>query len=291
MTRKSTSSCFGRGSLTGWLFLTPLIVMVGALAILPVCTVIWNSLSYEGRYVGLTGFAELFGDPRALESVLVTVKFVVISVSIEMFAGILIALLLEKDTLNPFMRKVLIISLLFPMILPYVVTGVIWSLLLDDTFGAINFLLGLVGLGPFSWLGDPSIALYSVIIMSLVTWTPFIAIVTYSGLLALPRFVKEAARLDGCSELQLFRYVVFPLLTPFLLIALLLRLADAFKAFDEVITMTGGGPANVTELMSIFIYRLQMKEFNTQYAAVMGIVLLAIVVALSVPVIQRLRRI
>ena len=175
-------------------------------------------------------------------------------------------------------------ALLIPMMLPPVVVGIVWRLMLNPDFGAVNGTLKGAGVNTdaLTWTASPALALASVIAVDIWQWTPFIFLVLLAGLQAIPQEPYEAAVIDGSSAWQTFRHVTLPLLKPAILIALLLRTMDLLRVFDQIFILTEGGPGFATETVSLYIYRTAFRFSDFGYAAAMSFVLLALTNVISV---------
>jgi multiple sugar transport system permease protein len=162
------------------------------------------------------------------------------------------------------------------MMLPPVVVGIVWRLMLNPNFGAINGTLKGFGINTDAllWTASPRLALFAVIMVDVWQWTPFMFLVLLAGLQAIPQEPYEAALVDGSSTWQTFRHVTLPLLKPAILIALLLRTMDLLRVFDQIFILTEGGPAFATETISLYIYRAAFRFSDFGYAAAMSFVLL-----------------
>jgi multiple sugar transport system permease protein len=168
--------------------------------------------------------------------------------------------------------------------LPTVVVGVIWRLLLHPNFGAINGTLKQIGINTenLTWTAAPRLAFLAVIAVDVWQWTPFVFLVLLAGLQAIPQEPYEAALIDGSTRWQTFRHVTLPLLKPAILIVLLLRTMDLLRVFDQIFILTEGGPGFATEMISLYIYRTAFRFFDFGYAAAMSFVLLAVTNVVSV---------
>jgi len=199
---------------------------------------------------------------------------------LEFSIGLGLALLLNSQIRG---RGFFRATLLVPMMLPAVVVGVVWRLMLNPNFGAINGTLKNFGLNTESltWTASPRLAMLSVIAVDVWQWTPFVFLVLLAGLQAIPQEPYEAALIDGSSRWQTFRYVTLPLLKPAILIALLLRTMDLLRVFDQIFILTEGGPGFATETISLYIYRAAFRFFDFGYAAAMSFVLLILTNVIS----------
>jgi multiple sugar transport system permease protein len=204
-----------------------------------------------------------------------TFVYAVAALTCEFLLGLGLALLLNAQIRG---RGFFRASLLVPMMLPPVVVGVVWRLMLNPDFGAINGTLKWFGVRTESltWTASPRLAMLSVIAVDVWQWTPFVFLVLLAGLQAIPQEPYEAALIDGSSRWQTFRHVTLPLLKPAILIVLLLRTMDLLRVFDQIFILTEGGPGFATETISLYIYRTAFRFFDFGYAAAMSFVLLAL---------------
>ena len=285
------SAASKRDSLLPYCFVAPAILVLLALSIYPLLYSVSISLQTEtntGTVWGLNNFARLTGDGFFFTALLHTFIYTSVALACEFFLGLGLALLLNRQLhARGFFRA----TLLVPMMLPTVVVGVIWRLLLNPNFGAINGTLkGLsINTEALTWTASPKLAMLSVIAVDVWQWTPFVFLVLLAGLQAIPQEPYEAALIDGSSRWQTFRYVTLPLLKPAILIALLLRTMDLLRVFDQIFILTEGGPGFATETISLYIYRTAFRFFDFGYAAAMSFVLLAITNVISVVYIRFLQ--
>ena len=166
-------------------------------------------------------------------------------------------------------QRLLTTLLLVPMMLAPVAVGLIWRLLLQGDFGMVTYYLRAVGLlSPASAVfSSPGLVMPTIIAIDVWQWTPFVTLIMLAGLMSLPRSPFEAATMDGAGPWRQFVDIMLPLLRPIIALVLLLRGIDAFKEFDKVFIMTGGGPGTVSELLSIYAYRVNFKNWNLGYGA------------------------
>ena len=258
-------------------------VLLLALSIYPLIYSVTISLQQEtaaGTTWGLGNFARLFSDNFFLTALVHTFVYAVAALTCEFLLGLGLALLLNQQIRG---RGVFRASLLIPMMLPAVVVGVVWRLMLNPNFGAINGTLKQLGINTESltWIASPKLAMLSVIAVDVWQWTPFVFLVLLAGLQAIPQEPYEAALIDGSSRWQTFWHVTLPLLKPSILIVLLLRTMDLLRVFDQIFILTEGGPGFATETISLYIYRTAFRFFDFGYAAAMSFVLLALTNVIS----------
>jgi len=234
-------------------------------------------------FIGLGNYRELLQDQRFIHSMELIVLFVAISVSIELWIGIGVALFLNRRFVG---EKIIRSILLLPIFIVPVVSGLTFRFMYDPMGGVINRFLQIFGINGPSWLTDPFFALPSIVIQDIWRMWPFMFIILYAGLSSLPKEFYESAQVDGASRWVIFKNITLPLMKPTIFIALLLRSIDAFRAFDEVYVMTKGGPGNATELVSIYIYKQGFSFFRMGYAASLSYIASFVVLMLSIILIR-----
>ena len=255
-------------------FLLPALVLLLFILVGPFGFMVWTAftdLSFslpdrDGNFVGFDNFRRLMNDPLFWDSFWLTLRFTVAAVSIELLLGFAVALLLFHHLQR---RRVVLTLLMVPMMLAPVAIGLIWKLLLQGDFGMMTYYLRKVGLlgDQEVLLSNPDLVLPAIIAIDIWQWTPFVVLVMLAGLMSLPREPFEAAIMDGARPRQIFRDVTLPLLRPIIALIVLLRGIDAFKEFDKVFILTGGGPGTATELLSIYTYRMNFKDWDLGYGA------------------------
>jgi multiple sugar transport system permease protein len=270
----------------------PTVAVLLALAIYPLLYAMKVSLRTgmgAGARWTLENFARLAGDRFFLDALGHTFIYASAALTLEFLLGLGLAVLLNAELRG---RSFVRAALLVPMMLPPVVVGVVWRLMLNPDFGAINGTLKAAGLNTeaLTWLASPRLALASVIAVDVWQWTPFMFLVLLAGLQAIPQEPYEAARVDGASAWQTFRHITLPLLKPAILIALLLRTMDLLRVFDQIFILTEGGPGFATETVSLYIYRTAFRFFDFGYAAAMSFVLLLLTNIISLLYIRLLQR-
>jgi len=270
----------------------PTIAVLLALSVYPLIYAIkvaFQSGSGADTHWTFQHFTRLFSDSFFLAALGHTLLFATVALTFEFLLGLGLALLVDRPLRGRGLFRAL---LLVPMMLPPVVVGVVWRLMLNPDFGAINGTLRSVGLttDALTWTASPRLAMLSVIAVDVWQWTPFVFLVLLAGLQAIPQEPYEAARMDGSSAWQTFRFITLPLLRPAMLIALLLRTMDLLRVFDQIFILTEGGPGFATETVSLYIYRAAFRFFDFGYAAAMSFVLLVITNLISAGYIRLLER-
>jgi len=274
----------------GLAFVAPAALMLAALALYPGLWVLWLSLQQRipifriARFVGLDHYAFLASDPRFWNAVRVTLVFTVVSVGLELALGLLVALALQRQRAG---RRLALSLLLLAWALPSVVTAKLFEWLYHPSAGLVNVLLG--GRS-WNWLGDPALALPGLIAADVWRTMPFVALLCYARLLTIPPEVYEAARVDGAGRVATLSAITLPLLRSILLVALLFRTLDALRAFDLMYVLTGGGPANTTETLTVYAYRTLFQTLQLGFGAAIGVVIFALVMLVAAGYLRALRR-
>jgi multiple sugar transport system permease protein len=237
-----------------------------------------SSLTNTEGFVGLGNYINLFKDLRFLNSLKLTIYFVFGATIVELVAGFLIALLFNRETK---LAKIARLLFVVPIMLAPIVVGITWRLLFDVDYGMVNYIFGLIGIGKVPWFTSTNVALISLMLIDAWQWTPFMMLVILAGLQSLPIEPLEAARIDGATKFQELKFITIPLLIPVILVALLLRTIDAFKAFDIIFATTLGGPGISTETLAIFTYKTGFRYSHMGYASAMAIIMIIVVIVIS----------
>ena len=264
-----------------YFFLFPgLFVLIGIL-IFPIIFVVrlslsgWNSYNPGLDYIGLENYIRLFtDDPRFWASFFRLSFLSVTTVILQYVIGFALAHMVWKDIKFKRFFRVLF---LVPMMTTPVIMTVIWRTFFHESLGPVNDLLSNFGVAP-KWLTDPVIAKFTVIIVEVWQWTPFMFLLLLAGLLSLPKEPFLAAAIDGASPVRKFIYVTFPLMAPISIGAIIIRLIEASKIMDTVYVLTSGGPGTSTETSSFYIFIKGLREFQMGYAASMSFTYLIIMI-------------
>ncbi len=248
----------------------------------------WDLSRLSGgiRFVGLHNFAELFTDHRFWNTAKVTAIFVVCGVILQYVVGLSIALLLNQ---NVRFRRFFRVVFLMPMMLTPAAVGYLGRMLFDETQGPVNDLIKHLGGPIIPWLSNSVLALPTLILTDTWEWVPFMIIVLLAGLQSLPPDVFEAASVDGASTFQVFRRITFPMLLPTTVTVMLIRGLEAFKLFDIVAVMTGGGPGNATESVTWYAYLTALTFGRLGYASAIAYILLVMIVIFSLVFLRVMR--
>jgi multiple sugar transport system permease protein len=279
---QQTAADFARGldeRLWRWVMLSPALLLLLALSVLPLInlfatsffTVSWSGGQSIFTAAGLSNYHALAGDTLFRAGILNTILFALFAVGGQMLCGFVLALLCTGVTRGRLLYRTIFI---LPILVPGIVVGAIWKLLLNFDFGLVNQLIAILGFDPANWLGSPNTALASVIFVDIWHWAPFCFLLFLAGLQSLPQDVYEAAKIDGASFWQELTYVTLPMMLPTIMVTFAFRLVLAFKVFDEVYLLTGGGPGTATQVMSFTLYQRFFREDQIGYGSAMSVAII-----------------
>ena len=252
-------------------FILPALLLLAAVTIYPLMQVIHLSFLRKllifdiSEFVGFQNYIFLLQDERFWGALKNTAYFTALSVVCERILGFAFALPLNRAFFGKGIARAII---LVPWAIPTVVSAKMWEWMYNTDFGIFNYLLGT----KINWLGDPQWALNAAIFMDVWKTTPFVAIILLAGLQVIPRDLYSAARIDGAGSLRLFWSITLPLLKPVILIVVIFRCLDAFRVFDAVYVLTGGGPANTTETLSIYAYKVLFQTLQFGYGSTLAVI-------------------
>ena len=277
-------SSWRRQQIAGWLFLAPAIAYVLFAFALPIVYNVILSFQetspatiahFSAPFAGLSNYRFILNDPTSREAIVRTLEFTVISLVFQFVIGFSLALLFTLRFPGRTLARSLIIV---PWLLPLIVTGVIFRFLFQAEGGAVNQVLTTLGLTdqPVQWLNDPHLAFSTILVANIWLGIPFFTLLLYSALQDVPVEVREAAIIDGASPWQRLRLVIIPIILPVIQVTLLLGFVFTVKVFDLVIGLTGGGPANSTQLITTWSYNLSFQVFSFGEGAALNNVLLVL---------------
>lgn len=269
--------------------------LIFAVALFPALWTLWESLHvhdlrmpWRGRpFVGLGNYLELATDRRFWQAMLHTAGFVAASVTLEMILGLALALALHRPHR---LRGLLRTTALLPWAIPTVVTALVWRFIFEEQAGIANVLMVNLGLidRPLTWLADPVAAWIPVVLADVWKTTPFVAVLLLAGLQTVDETLYEAARIDGAGWWQQLIHITLPSLKPAILVALIFRTLDAFRVFDLIYVLTGGGPGTATEPIALYSFSALLQNLRFGYGSAMGVVVFATSMFLAILYIRRL---
>jgi multiple sugar transport system permease protein len=233
--------------------------------------------SSDFNITGVGNFIDTFTSPDFWHSVSITLLYAFCATGVEVLLGLGIALLLnEENWLSKFLRLVLI----FPLMIAPVIGALVWQLMTNPSVGILRYPLSWIGLGGFRWSADPNYALFSVILIDVWIYTPFVVILALAGLRSLPKSPYEAALIDGGSAWFVFRNLTLPMLAPVLLIALIFRMMTSLQEFAIIFASTKGGPGDKTLSLALAAYNQAFPFYNLSGSIPMLLFLWAFIYAI-----------
>jgi multiple sugar transport system permease protein len=252
----------------------------------PLFYLIYNSFTdwdlrraFLGRsYIGTDNYQSMIHIAEFQKAVATTILMAVGVVVVELCLGMLLALLFSRSFPG---RRIARSLFLLPLITTPVVVGLTWRMLYTSDLGMINYVLGLVGLPEPVWLANPRLAPLSIIITDAWTATPFVTLMFVAGLQSIPTDPLEAAKVDGATAVRRFFDIVLPLMRPLVFLALMFRLTDAIRMFDLIYVMTGGGPANATQTLNMYAFKVGFSFLDIGYGSAVAVVLMLFSIAVS----------
>ena len=226
------------------------------------------------EFIGLGNYERILTDDKFWHSAWVTAQFAVAATVVETLLGVAVALLLARSTrVGSFFERFLILPL---MVAPIIAT-IMWRLMMQPSVGVLNYLLGPLGGGDLAWTDSPAMAMFSVVLIDVWIYTPFVALLVLAGLRSLPRAPYEAAAVEGAGFWFTFRGLTLPMLWPYILVAVIFRFMDSIKVFDVIFALTGGGPGDATMALQIRAYQEAIPFSNFSLGITYMVILWVIV--------------
>lgn len=240
----------------------------------------------ELSFSGLENYVAVISDPVFRIASINTLLYVGLSVNLQFFLGLALALLFNRGFPA---RRLFMTLTLFPMMMAPVAVGLEWKWLYNSNYGPINYVLQSLGIVGPAWLADPSLSLFSIMIVDTWLCTPFVMLLLLAGLQSIPPELYEAARVDGATSWSSFRYVTVPYLRPVILVVLLVRTMDALQIFDLVFMLTGGGPGYSSETLILYGYRTAFRFLEMGKASAFANIVLLIIIVFSIVYVKIIR--
>jgi ABC-type sugar transport system permease subunit len=264
----------------------PAVGTILLIALFPLVWTVWESLHLHdlrmpwlGRpFIGLDNYIEALGDERFREALVHTLAFTVASVTLELTLGCVLALAMNRAFRG---RGLVRAAILVPWAIPTVVAALIWRFMFDGDSGIVNAALASLGVDPPVWFVDRLAAWVPVVLGDVWKETPFVALLLLAGLQGIDASLYEAARIDGASAWRQFRHITLPLLKPALLVALIFRTRDAFRVFDLVYVMTGGGPGTATEPIALYTFTSLLQNLRFGYGSALSVLVFLVAFLLA----------
>ncbi|MEO1103091.1 MAG: sugar ABC transporter permease [Pseudomonadota bacterium] len=275
------------------LMLAPATVLLIGLTIIPfVASVVFSFTNYslvtpdDFAFIGVENYGRMLDSEEFWNALRITLLFTVAAVSVQLILGVGIAALLHHETRGvPLLR----IIYLLPLAITPVAAVFTFRIMLNPSIGIANYILRSIGLPPQDWLGTPAMAIATLVAVDTWQWAPFILLIAAGGLAAMDQEPQEAAAMDGAGPVRAFFDHALPMLFPYLVIAIVFRSIDAFKTFDIIFVLTGGGPGIATRTLNLLAYKQGIEFLSMGYAAALALVMLIITIVASQTLLRKTR--
>jgi multiple sugar transport system permease protein len=277
--RSVKSPVFDSQKIVVWLFLGPCLLYLLAFAIYPLIYSLRLSFTdltaadASGSWIGLRNYRDLLADPLFWSATANSAVMVSVSVAIQVVLGVALAMFFSLELKGSWLVRGILV---LPMLITPIIVGVMWRALLNPEWGLVNWAIAAIGLTPPNWLGSIEMAMKTLILVEVWQWTPFVFVIVFARLQALPQDVFEAAQLDGASRFATFRRITLPMLMPAIIFAAVFRAVDSFRSFDLIYGLSYGGPARSTTTLSFFSFQNGFQFQNYGYAAAVAYMMLII---------------
>jgi len=280
----------------GWAMALPALGIVALVALGPVLWAVWESLHEHDlrmpwlgfRYVGLRNYVDVLSDARFLEAIGHTALFAAISVTCEIALGLALAVAVDSIARG---RGVVRTAMLLPWAVPTVVVGLVWRFMFETPGGLMNGALAAIGITRMPvWFADAHAAWLPIILADVWKTTPFVAILLLAGQQVIDRSLYEAARMDGATAWRQFTHITLPLLKPALFVALVFRTVDAFRVFDVIYVMTGGGPGTATESIALYTFSTLFEHLRFGFGSALSVIVFVVTFLLALVAIRLMGR-
>lgn len=275
-----------------YMFILPALAVYIVVILLPILRGIdyaftdWDGLNRSINYIGFANFQRMAGDVQVRSAIGTTLIIAFSLVAIKVTIGLLLALVVDSNLRS---RNYLRIIFFMPVVLTPIIVSYMWKYIFSNQ-GPLNLILNAVGLESLRWLGDPTPALISVIIVTAWQSVGLSMVIFLAGLQAVPPELNEAAMMDGASRLKRLWFVTLPMLAPAMTICVVIALIQGLRFFDQIYALTRGGPGYATETLSTMIYRISFQFGEFSYGAAVALTFSLIVALIVLPVMHVLRK-
>ncbi len=283
---RRTARLFENEAAFAVLMVAPALLILLLTTTFPLVYLFWNSfrnvnlaMPYLNGFVGFANYASMVQDAEFWHALGLTAVYTASTVTLQIVIGLGLALLVMQIPAGQWLFRIVAI---LPIVLAPVVVGLFWrTLMLAPNFGIVDFAARAIGFGAINWLGSPTPALVSVIIIHTWQWTPFAFLVLLASLASLPPDVFEAARIDRAGAVARFIHITLPLIRPAIVIVVIMRSMIALSAFAAIFAATGGGPGTATEILNLYAYRTSFVKLDFGYGSALAVALLLITLLVS----------
>jgi len=266
-----------------WVFAVPAAVVVAVVILFPWVFTLFMSVhdwkvSGATPFVGSANYAKMLVDERFQSAILRTLVFTAASVVAPVLLGVWAAVCFAA---NFPLRGVARTIFVLPMMATPVAIALVWTMMFHPQLGVLNYLLSLVGLPQSAWVYDSATVIPTLVMVETWQWTPLVMLIVLGGIASLPADPYEAATLDGANAWQMFRHITFPLAWPFIVVASVIRMIDALKAFDTIYVITLGGPGTSSETLNILLYQTAFAYYDLGYGSAMVVIFFVLILLIS----------
>jgi multiple sugar transport system permease protein len=266
-----------------WVFAVPAAIVVAAVIVFPWLFTLYMSVhdwkvSGATPFVGMANYAKMLVDDRFQWAIVRTLVFTAASVVAPVILGVWAAVCFAS---NFRMRGLARTIFVLPMMATPVAIALVWTMMFHPQLGVLNYLLSLVGLPPSAWVYDSTTVIPTLVMVETWQWTPLVMLIVLGGIASLPQDPYEAAILDGANSWQMFRHITLPLAWPFIVVAAVIRMIDALKAFDTIYVITLGGPGTSSETLNILLYQTAFAYYDLGYGSAMVVVFFVLILLIS----------
>lgn len=289
---KSSRRLRGPGAAAGSAFILPALAIYIVVILIPILLgayyafTDWDGLRPAIAFVGFANFRRMVTDEQVVSAISSTLIIAFSLVAVKVFLGFLLALAVDGNLRS---RNLLRLVFFMPVVLTPVIVSYLWKYIFSND-GTLNTILRLLGFDGLNWLGEPVLAMISVIIVTSWQSVGLSMVIFLAGLQAVPPELHEAAEIDGAGPLQRVRYVTLPMLAPAMTVCVVIALIQGLRFFDQIYALTRGGPGYATETLSTMIYRISFQFGEFSYGAAVALVFSCIVAAVVLPVMHVLRK-
>jgi multiple sugar transport system permease protein len=229
-------------------------------------------------FVGMANYAKMLVDDRFQSAIVRTLVFTAASVVAPVILGVWAAVCFASNfRLRGLARTIFVL----PMMATPVAISLVWTMMFHPQLGVLNYLLSLVGLPPSAWVYDSATVIPTLVMVETWQWTPLVMLIVLGGIASLPQDPYEAAILDGANSWQMFRHITLPLAWPFIVVATVIRMIDALKAFDTIYVITLGGPGTSSETLNILLYQTAFAYYDLGYGSAMVVIFFVLILLIS----------
>lgn len=272
-----------RETIDAWVFLAPAMVGFVLFYVIPTIRGLYFSLTDSNllkpaKVIGLKNYQDILNDKLFWNSLWVTLEYVVINIGLQTVVALLIAVLLDRLTRNTFLRSVM----LLPWLLPMVIAAMVFLWLLDYNIGFVNAMLDGLGIDKIAFFGNEAWAIPTIAVINVWRHMGYTALLIFAGLQTIPKDVYEAGSIDGASETAMFRKITVPLLRPILALVLIITVIGSFQVYDTVAVTTDGGPVNATRVIYHYIVDRAFGRFDFGYASALAVALMLILLVVTI---------